>query len=393
MNALRKNLALGALATALLATTPAFAASNYCDNDRDSRQYACDNWGGWSYRSWSGDWNGDDRRVNSGIYGYGWVFKTAQYYAFHVWLNNPYFTDTSATYGYYNDAHWELLAAINQNAAPSGWTSLGSGYSDQLAVWHNNSTTGADMVRGDYSYGLTAKTTKLEQPVRDRKLAAIQHKMLNAVDNFQDASGSFHISFANNGQSDDVDFEMSTKNASSFVRIGRGNGEVVEHAANGRSTIKLHPQHLTYELGRVARPAAVEGPRAYRNEKGEAVFVYRQDPTWAIGANEITLPQSYAFWLIGSDSKIVGQENLLGRPTTVIQGHHDAYLADKLGASTFKMWVDDATGVLLKLVGTDKLNRTVYFIDVKAIEFNTGRDLRPQIKAPTGWKNLRAGEN
>ena len=62
------------------------------------------------------------------------------------------------------------------------------------------------------------------------------------------------------------------------------------------------------------------------------MYQYRPDPTSAIGASAVTLPQNSAFWLSTSAAKIVGHARLVGRNATVIAGHHDAYLADKLRA-------------------------------------------------------------
>lgn len=393
MSCVRSLLGLTSLASALLLASPTFAATNYCDNDPPQTQCGLDNWG-FKYAYYSGDQNGDDRRSSDANTGYSWLFKSQHWYAFYVWLANPYFTDTAANYYVQNGASWNYLGSINQNTAPNGWSFAGYGYGSAIAVLHGNSTTGADMARGDYS-SLTAASEATAGDalhaqgtlVLEPRLAAIQQKMLNAVDNFSDASGSFHIAFSNNGQDEDVDFEVSPKHASSFVRVTRANGEVVENATNGQSSIELRPGESSYQMKQLAKLEPLQSPRQFRDEKGDAVYQYRQDPTWAIGASEVTLPQNYAFWLSNSDAKIVGHARLVGRNATVIAGHHDAYLADKLRASTFKMWVDDATGVLLKLRGTDAAGRVMYYIDVQDLKFDSGIDLHPAIKAPVGWTN------
>lgn len=83
---------------------------------------------------------------------------------------------------------------------------------------------------------------------------------------------------------------------------------------------------------------------------------------------------------------------MLERDATVISGRHDAYLRKKLGASAYKIWVDDETGVLLKLLGTDRAGKIAYAIDVQDIQFDTGMDLNPAIAAPAGWKSLNSEE-
>ncbi|MGH8603061.1 MAG: hypothetical protein ACREXR_09915, partial [Gammaproteobacteria bacterium] len=400
MNPLRTTLALGALASALLIATPAFPATDYCDND--ALGYPCYNLyaGGWYYGHWRGDWNGDDRRNSSGG-GYVWAFNYWDTYNFYVWLANPYFTDTAALYAYWDGVNYIFIKSINQNTAPSGWSNVGQRYTHALAVFHDNHVTGADFVRGDFSTALKNERLAPEhvieesgrcrqRSIQDPRIAATQQKMLNAVDHYQDARGSFHITFTNNHQSEDVDFEVSPQDKSSFVRITNADGDVVEHATNGQSTIRLYPGRSAFEKKQLAEASQPEGPRYYHNQKCEPVYVHRQDPAWAVGANEVTLPENYAFWLTTSDSNIVGQDKVLDRDATVIFGRHNAYLRNKLGASTFEMWVDDETGVLLKLVGTDEAGKVVYSIDVQDIRFNSGIELNPAIEAPAGWKNLKS---
>lgn len=407
MNTLRATIALGALAFALSIAIPAFAASHSCDNDASG--YPCYNIHSgipWSYRHWRDDRHGDDRRTSSSD-GYGWVFNSWHTYNFHVWLANPYFTDTRAQYSFWNGDQWSFFRRINQNTAPYGWSYVGRVFgTDALAVWHNNHVTGADFVRGYYSTRSAATENErpapehaVEEPgrcgqrsIQDPRITAIQQKMLNAVDHYQDTQGSFHIAFSNNRQSEDVDFQVSPQNKSSFVRITNGDGDVVEHVTNGQATITLYPGRSAFEEKQLAEAGQPEDTRQYYNQQCEPVYVTRQDPTWAVGANEVTLPENYAFWLTTSDSEIVGQEKVLDRDATVIFGRHDAYLRNKLGASTFQMWVDDETGVLLKLVGTDEAGKVAYSIDVQDIQFNSGIKLNPAIEAPAGWENLEESD-
>jgi hypothetical protein len=50
------------------------------------------------------------------------------------------------------------------------------------------------------------------------------------------------------------------------------------------------------------------------------------------------------------------------------------------------MWVDDQTGVLLKLVGTDDTSTQVYSIDVADIQFDASAIQIPPISPPlAGW--------
>jgi hypothetical protein len=71
---------------------------------------------------------------------------------------------------------------------------------------------------------------------------------------------------------------------------------------------------------------------------------------------------------------IVGSASLIGRAAAVVEGRHTGDLQDKLGATTFKMWVDDQTGVLLRLVGSDAEGNVAYHVTVQDIQFDRGVD-------------------
>lgn len=385
------------------------AATAYCDNDNrngSDPNKNCRNFSGgpWSYGHWRGDWHLDDRR-NSSYGWYEWEFNNIRAYSLSVWLANYKFTDTKAAYYDTEGGVSWLLRYINQKTAPGGWHTLGYRRTQNVWVAHGNGVTGADAIRGVYSTTVStidgsdpAPSTAppdMAAPGRcgkkaavDPRIAAIQEKMLNAADHYQDVKGSFRVSFGSAGQDEDVDFEVSPRSASSAVRITRASGEVAEHRTNGQSMIALYPGRSAYEEGLFAEAERPQGPRHYLNDQCQPVYVYRQDSARDGAAGEVTSPENYAFWLSTSKSRIVGHEKLLERDATVISGRHDAYLGKKLRASAFRMWVDDETGVLLKLQGTDKAGKVAYAIDVRDIQFDTGMDLNPAIAAPADWKSL-----
>jgi outer membrane lipoprotein-sorting protein len=131
--------------------------------------------------------------------------------------------------------------------------------------------------------------------------------------------------------------------------------------------------------------------RSFKNEKGEAVFVKRPNPAFSSSADDVIFPQDYAFWLTPANHKILGEEKLLDRPVTVIEGQHDdSILAEKHQATHFKMWVDTKTGVLLKLVETNDKNEVTNSIEVLSIEFDKKADTA-QLSAftpPTDYKDV-----
>lgn len=409
MNVMRKRaLIFGAIAAAGLFAAPAWAGSYQCDNDRSAGQYPnCSNMGGhnYVYRSGqAGDWNGDDRlnSTNSGWYGYFFP-GTDRYYSFYAWLNNAAFTDAYARYSVINTSNGsQQTAAINQNTAPGGWNYVGYGYGYLFTVTPSgNGRNGADIVQlyfnGLAAAGAGPSVTEADRDLSGRcptatpadpRIAALQQRMLNAADAYRDAAGSVDLRFRNNGQNEAVDFEVSQTQRSSFVRIARGQDRVEEHATRNGTSLSLYPQAKAYRTTPLADAPAPSGPRVYRNARCEPVFVHRSDATGALGADNVISPQNYAFWLSTEDVRIAGRQRLLGRAATVVAGKHADYLGGKLGATTFRMWVDDKTGALLKLVGRDRAGSVAYSIDVRDLRFDTGLDLKPALAAPQGWSRL-----
>jgi hypothetical protein len=209
---------------------------------------------------------------------------------------------------------------------------------------------------------------------RDAGVLAIQQRMLDAIDHYRDVKGSYQISFQNNGQDDKVVFEISERSPGSHVTTTSRSGEVIDYRSDGHTLATMDATGQVVRTANLAVAAPPAGLRQYYNDACEAVYVHRLDPAAADAASDVVLPQNYAFWLSDSDARITGADVIAGRKAIVIEGDHEPYLAAKLGATGFKMWVDGATGTLLKLVGSDDRGAVVYSIVVDSIEFDRGVD-------------------
>jgi hypothetical protein len=402
MTTLRTSLTGLLVSLACIGASPAFAAT-YCDNDRDPSQYPhCSNavyYGTWVYRSGqSGDWNGDDRLASSGFDNYAFIFDSAASYKFYAWLANAAFTAPAAEYSVWNDQTRITSTTINQNTAPSGWNYLLAAPGKEVDVARDNTSgsVGADIVKivsVDSTATQSSSADDIDQSghcpspaIDDPSITSIQEKMLNAVDHYHNVQGTYRVTFANNGQSDRVDFQVSEPDHRSMVRRMDRTGHVTMRIADGANTMTYLGAVRQFQKSPMPAIAGLQGPRVYRNTKCEPVYVHREDPAAAGDMNDITLPENYAFWLSTATSRIVGHDDILGRHATEIQGQPDPYLMRKLGATAFTMWVDDQTGVLLKLVGTDDTSTQVYSIDVADIQFDASAIQIPPISPPpAGW--------
>lgn len=395
--------------------TPTVSANEfYCDNDRASNQYPyCYNtyYGPWSYGTYYRDLNGDHRLLPPGndyTKRYYWRFTgtlDTTFFNGAAYLAHPSFTNPAAIYDIGSNSYdypARVIANINQNTAPYGWNNFNYGPDTPFGQNSNfyvaldpggasGQYTGADAVKvwstGQYGFHSSLKE---EAYNRNSKIASIQKKMLDAIDNYQDIRGSFQVVFTNNRQNESVNFMVSEGSVpGSYVKITRKDGTVTVKKSDGSSMIDMNQSKKTFTKKNITKASKPIGPRHYKDEKGQSVYVQRQDPAWANMAREVTHPQNYAYWLTSVDNKIVGHKKLLNREVTVIEGKHDAYMSKKLGATTYKMWVDTKTGVLLKLEGKDSKGKVLYFIKVNDIKFNQGIDkTKFAIQEPKGWKNL-----
>ena len=437
MKTSHRSLRLGALTAGLLVTLPTFATTYLCDNDRSASQYPhCNvsyygvNGGTWIYYSGqSHDYNGDDRRERGSSQGsgfYDWTFDTTRTYTFSAYLDNAAFNEPNALY-VSSDGNSLLYVHLNQNTASGGWHTIGSISSTTIGVAAGSSSkyiAGADGMEASFSSASTAAgrfsnnslsagvagdvvdTTDKCGPIAsqvDPRIVATQQRMLDAPQHYQDIAGRFQVFFRNNGQNETVDFQISEAQRRSSVRVTDEHGEATESAFDGSRLVMRYPGTASYRSFQLFEQTDVQartqsslvsnvsvlGPRFYRNARCESVFVHHEDPAHSASATELTDPQNYASWLYDSHSHIAGHESLLGRPVTVIEGQQDDYLHRKLGAATFKMWVDDATGVLLKLVGKDDDGKLAYSVEASSIDIDKGMYLPATVAAiPAGWKSI-----
>jgi hypothetical protein len=90
----------------------------------------------------------------------------------------------------------------------------------------------------------------------------------------------------------------------------------------------------------------------YEYSSDGVVYVFRNDPTYMGIASESLFPQETALWYLEDQSlwSIKKRtENILGREVVVIDGEFEDYYVKNRGATSYKLWVDIKTGILLQL--------------------------------------------
>ncbi len=159
--------ALLALCSTTMLSASAQTTGYVIDNDPLASSGYHHIYGGFTYHSFSGSYNGDARRAptNSGAF-YGWCHEQKSFikrtvnYAFQAYLNHSTFNDPAAEYLVNTDGTLDSLCIINQATAPSGFCStrtatLSASLIQQVRLHpstRNNYNAGADAISIKYTY-------------------------------------------------------------------------------------------------------------------------------------------------------------------------------------------------------------------------------------------------
>lgn len=212
----------------------------------------------------------------------------------------------------------------------------------------------------------------------------IVYKMLNSVDYFSTAKVSFSALFP--GFDVEQDFTIETN-----LDTGIAHQTCSDNFAQVRSAEKSKA-YETYSDGKMVREynnlertvrnshsvqerqtLAEEWPnlesRYYIDENGDPHYCYRSNPTNADMAGECLFPQVSAFaYLMDKDLwEVAENTTYLDRACYLIQGVVNESYSAQIGASTFIMYVDRDTGILLKLEAKDDIGTVVSSMSVSEI--------------------------
>lgn len=201
----------------------------------------------------------------------------------------------------------------------------------------------------------------------------IREKMLNAVDNYNNATGSF-VYTSSRGDTQYIDFEVSEgTDPSSTVIVKDKEGKTITQISNKTDSIVAtnETEKSFTKTKKVKWEIPKEKSRKGKHEDGSNTYVYRQDPASAGPATTVTFPQEVAFWLDDEEMNysVKGHETILGRDATIISGNMIKSLKPK--AEKFTMYVDTATGILLGLETTRLDGTSAMGLKVNTIQIDT----------------------
>jgi outer membrane lipoprotein-sorting protein len=226
--------------------------------------------------------------------------------------------------------------------------------------------------------------------------SSIKERMLNSIDNFNTVQGTFREIFSPIHLDQTIEFNVSEGNSpGSYVKVTDNLTEhtTEETSSDGKSLLTLYNKNQKFMKADTTKTITdkIKGPRVVKAETGETAYIYRTDPAFSNQATEVILPQAYAFWLNDETKnyKVTGEDILLDRKVTLIEGTHDVNLAKKHNATQFKMWVDSETGVLLKLIESNTKGEVTNSIEVSSITFNQNIDRSKfSTEPPKGYTDI-----
>lgn len=228
-----------------------------------------------------------------------------------------------------------------------------------------------------------AKTVEPREATKDD----IYHMMLNTIDYFDKASGTFYFPAGidmNVIVTVDFQTELSTGSAyyHSYERyIDNNSSERFANISSDMSSDMIYSEKLKDEEFYCGNGNAVimnKSERSYKpcpndiitldqigevpdNERvtiaedGEPCYTYRNDPTNVEFSSMCLRPQEMTFGFLTNQDlwEIEGTEEINGRLCYHITGQTEEEYGNKLNVKTFEFFTDVKTGVLLKYVGYD----------------------------------------
>ena len=228
---------------------------------------------------------------------------------------------------------------------------------------------------------------------------ALQEKMLNSIHFFNTAEGKFDYSSNDIGFHYHVDYRLDMTKADARYAISVTDGNLKEETIySGGQLLDVFPDKKEY------RKAAVENAKT----KGEFKKLKDTVKKTANGTNEYYYPEtSIQLGLAGTSLhskeiaigfledhslwEIRGKEKTLNRQSVVVEGHFSVFYQDKLHASTFKLWIDEKTGILLNYETYDAKSHVVDALHTTEITIDKPISLI-SADAPPTFKKIENGQ-
>lgn len=233
----------------------------------------------------------------------------------------------------------------------------------------------------------TVPTAKAAEPAKTKQ--EIYERMLNSVDYFDTVAVCFDLKTATDdpGITCEIDtnlltgetYEADTSLDAGADMVNR-NLASIERYSDGEYVTDYFNDDKTYRVAHSVEPRLLnelelpEGqPRAFigSNDK-QPCYIYRADPTNSVWGSYCLFPQGLTFGFLTDFElwDIEGTETYLDRECLILSGQSNGSYKRKTGVSSFTMYVDSQTGILLKLEGLNESGNTAFSMTVNAISID-----------------------
>jgi len=203
--------------------------------------------------------------------------------------------------------------------------------------------------------GTTAKATD-SASISDNDI--LQNKMLNSIDYFNSAIGTFTYFDKKNNIDFTVDYKVRLgNNPSSYMKVINTNGNVQISICDGNNLERYSENTKEYTSAIVTKKNPNNEDKEkyfsknrYNTFDNKKSYFYRDDPACMGLASQSLFSQERALGFLKDYNmwNITGDEKLLGYEVKVIEGKLNDDYSNKFGASKFKWLVEKNTGILLK---------------------------------------------
>lgn len=191
-------------------------------------------------------------------------------------------------------------------------------------------------------------------------------KMVNAVENYSYAKGKMVYAIPNVWN---VEFETDLETGTAFEKtVGEGLLSTVTAKDGVITTVTNGVTHTSY--GAHTKSDSINRAHMGKRLDGENEYFMRVDPTNTETARNCLLPQEITFNFLGDRDTWEVKEitTYLDRTVWYIEGRLGVVSNDKLGAEEFVMYVDCATGILLKYEVLDKQGNVKHYAYMEELE-------------------------
>jgi len=210
---------------------------------------------------------------------------------------------------------------------------------------------------------------------------SIQDKMLNSVDYFKNAKGSFRYYIKKSNIDDTVTFNVNLNGKpGSYVKtINNQDQSSIETTFDGDNRLNVDNENKTYTVDPVleADSNSPTPPKSAKGRylKGQDGFIISRDPANMGQASSVLNNQYIALGFLEDYNKweINEDDEFLGLPATVITGELPDMYKERFDGELFKIWVHKDTGIILNLEIYDDSKEIVNNIKLNDIKLNTNK--------------------